>query len=324
MPKALRLALALIACCLPGLAAAQSQAPWPSRPIRLVIPWPPGQATDLAGRVIAQRLQERLGQPVVPENRAGAGGSIGSDVVAKAAPDGYTLLLMSNGTAVSAGLFKSLPFDTAKDFAPVSTLGFFDLSIVVADNSRFKTLGELLAYARANPGKLNVGTINVGSTQNLAAELFKTSAGVDVQVVPFNGTPAVITALRGGQIDAAVEILSPVVPQINARALRALAVMGEKRSATLPDVPTVAESGLKGFNVASWNAVAAPAKTPAAVVQRLNREIQAALKTPEVQKQLLAMHIEARGGSPEQLGQLLASETQRWGDVITRANIPRQ
>lgn len=307
--------------CLSLPAAAQT---YPTKPIRLVVPFGAGGVADLTARTVAQKMAEGLGQSVVIDNKPGAGGVVAGDAVAKAAPDGYTLLLMSNGTAVSAGLFKSLPFDTAKDFAPVSTLGFFDLSIVVADNSRFKTLGELLAYARANPGKLNVGTINVGSTQNLAAELFKTSAGVDVQVVPFNGTPAVITALRGGQIDAAVEILSPVVPQISARALRALAVMGEKRSATLPDVPTVAESGLKGFNVASWNAVAAPAKTPAAVVQRLNREIQAALKTPEVQKQLLAMHIEARGGSPEQLGQLLASETQRWGDVITRANIPRQ
>ena len=307
--------------CLSLPAAAQT---YPTKPIRLVVPFGAGGVADLTARTVAQKMAEGLGQSVVIDNKPGAGGVVAGDAVAKAAPDGYTLLLMSNGTAVSAGLFKSLPFDTAKDFAPVSTLGFFDLSIVVADNSRFKTLGELLAYAGANPGKLNVGTINVGSTQNLAAELFKTSAGVDVQVVPFNGTPAVITALRGGQIDAAVEILSPVVPQISARALRALAVMGEKRSATLPDVPTVAESGLKGFNVASWNAVAAPAKTPAAVVQRLNREIQAALKTPEVQKQLLAMHIEARGGSPEQLGQLLASETQRWGDVITRANIPRQ
>ena len=319
------LLVSAIVCCVAGClsfpAAAQA---YPTKPIRLVVPFGAGGVADLTARTVVQKMAEGLGQSVVIDNKPGAGGVVAGDAVAKAAPDGYTLLLMSNGTAVSAGLFKSLPFDTAKDFAPVSTLGFFDLSIVVADNSRFKTLGELLAYARANPGKLNVGTINVGSTQNLAAELFKTSAGVDVQVVPFNGTPAVITALRGGQIDAAVEILSPVVPQINARALRALAVMGEKRSATLPDVPTVAESGLKGFNVASWNAVAAPAKTPAAVVQRLNREIQAALKTPEVQKQLLAMHIEARGGSPEQLGQLLASETQRWGDVITRANIPRQ
>lgn len=319
------LLVSAIVCCVAGClslpAAAQA---YPTKPIRLVVPFGAGGVADLTARTVVQKMAEGLGQSVVIDNKPGAGGVVAGDAVAKAAPDGYTLLLMSNGTAVSAGLFKSLPFDTAKDFAPVSTLGFFDLSIVVADNSRFKTLGELLAYARANPGKLNVGTINVGSTQNLAAELFKTSAGVDVQVVPFNGTPAVITALRGGQIDAAVEILSPVVPQINARALRALAVMGEKRSATFPDVPTVAESGLKGFNVASWNAVAAPAKTPAAVVQRLNREIQAALKTPEVQKQLLAMHIEARGGSPEQLGQLLASETQRWGDVITRANIPRQ
>ena len=313
--------MSCVACCVSLPAAAQA---YPTKPIRLVVPFGAGGVADLTARTVAQKMAESLGQSVVIDNKPGAGGVVAGDAVAKAAPDGYTLLLMSNGTAVSAGLFKSLPFDTAKDFAPVSTLGFFDLAVVVADNSRFKTLDELLAYARANPGKLNVGTINVGSTQNLAAELFKTSAGVDVQVVPFNGTPAVTTALRGAQIDAAVEILSPMVPQINAKALRALAVMGEKRSATLPDVPAAAESGLKGFNVASWNAVAAPAKTPRPVVDRLAREIQAALKTPEVQKQLLAMHIEARGSSPEQLGQLLASETKRWGEVITRANIPRQ
>lgn len=314
-------ALSFVACFQAVPAAAQM---YPTKPIRLVVPFGAGGVADLTARTVAQKMGEALGQSVVIDNKPGAGGVVAGDAVAKAAPDGYTLLLMSNGTAVSAGLFKSLPFDTQRDFAPVSTLGFFDLAVVVADNSQFKTLGELLAFARANPGKLNVGTINVGSTQNLAAELFKTTAGVDMQVVPFNGTPAVTTALRGGQIDAAVEILSPLVPQISAKALRALAVMGEKRSVTLPEVPTAAESGLKAFDVASWNAIAAPAKTPRPIVERLNREIQAALKTPEVQKRLLDMHIEARGSSPEQLGQLLASETKRWGDVITRAHIPRQ
>ncbi len=317
----LTFALLGLACCLLLPVAAQT---YPAKPIRLVVPFGAGGVADLTARTVAQQMALTLGQSVVIDNKPGAGGVVAGDAVAKAPPDGYTLLLMSNGTAVSAGLFKSLPFDAQRDFAPVSTLGFFDLAVVVADNARFKTLGDLLDYARANPGKLNLGTINVGSTQNLAAELFKTSAGVDMQVVPFNGTPAVITALRGGQIDAAVEILSPVVPQISAKALRALAVMGDKRSVTLPDVPTVAEGGLKGFNVASWNAIAAPAKTPLPVVERLNREIQAALKTPEVQKRLLDMHIEARGSTPEQLGQLLGSETKRWGDVITRAHIPRQ
>lgn len=297
---------------------------YPTKTIRLVVPFGAGGVADLTARTVAQKMGETLGQSVIIDNKPGAGGVVAGDAVAKAAPDGYTLLLMSNGTAVSAGLFKSLPFDTGRDFAPVSTLGFFDIAVVVSENSQFKTLAELLAYAKAHPGKLNIGTINIGSTQNLAAELFKSSAGVDFQVVPFNGTPAVTTAMRGGQIDAAVEILSPMVPQINAKALRALAVMGEKRSPALPSVPTVAESGLKGFNAASWNAIAAPAKTPKEVVERLNRAAQTALKDPGVKKQLLGLHIEARGSSPEQLDQLLHSEIKRWGDVITQANIPRQ
>jgi tripartite-type tricarboxylate transporter receptor subunit TctC len=249
---------------------------------------------------------------------------VAGDAVAKAAPDGYTLLLMSNGTAVSANLFKTLPFDTVRDFAPVSTLGTFDIAVVVADNARWRSLAELLADAKAKPGTLNLGTINIGSTQNLAAELFKTRAGVDLQVVPFNGTPAVVTALRSGQIDAAVEILSPLVPQIQGKALRALAVMGDSRSPTLPDVPTVAQAGIKDFDVASWNAIAAPARTPAPIIERLNRDIRAALAHPDVRKKLQDLHITARGSTPEQARQLLESEIKRWGEVITRANIPRQ
>lgn len=231
---------------------------------------------------------------------------------------------MSNGTAVSSSLFKSLPFDTLRDFAPISTLGFFDIAIVTPADSKFKTLGELLAFAKANPGKLNLGSINIGSTQNLAAELFKTASGADLQIVPFNGTPAVITALRGGQIDAAVEILGPVLPQIKANALRALAVTGDKRAAVLPEVPTAKESGLPTFVTSSWNALAAPAKTHQAVIARLNKEIAAAVNSPDVKKKLADLNVEARTSSPEQAAELLASETKRWGEVITRAKIPTQ
>lgn len=322
-PKHFLVAAALL--CAGGLLpwTAWSQA-YPTKPIRLVVPFGAGGVADLTARTVAQKMGETLGQSIIIDNKPGAGGVVAGDAVAKAKPDGYTLLLVSNGTAVSAGLFKSLPFDTARAFSPISTLGFFDIAVVVPDNSRFKTLPELLAFAKANPGKLNVGTVNVGSTQNLAAELLKSSAGVDIQVVPFNGTPAVITAMRGNQIDAAVEILSPLVPQIQSKSLRALAVMGDKRPTTLPDVPTVAESGLKGFNATSWNALAAPAGTPKDVVDRLHRAAQTALETPEVKKRLQEMHIEARASTPGQMGQLLNSEIKRWGDVITRANIPRQ
>lgn len=311
----------LTSLLLASLAAAQT---FPSKPVRIVVPFGAGGVADLTARTVAQKLGESLGQPVVIENKPGAGGVVAGDTVAKAEPDGHTLLLMSNGTAVSAGLFKSLPFDTVRDFAPVSTLGFFDIAIVTPADSKFKTLGELLAFAKANPGKLNVGTINIGSTQNLTAELFKTSAGADMQIVPFNGTPAVITALRGGQIDAAVEILGPVLPQIKANALRALAVTGEKRAAVLPDVLTAKESGLPTFVASSWNALAAPAKTPKDVIARLNREIAAAVNSPDVKKKLQDLNVEARSSSPEQAAALLASETKRWGEVITRAKIPMQ
>lgn len=317
-----RLASGLVASLLlASLAAAQT---FPSKPVKIVVPFGAGGVADLTARTVAQKLGESLGQPVVIENKPGAGGVVAGDTVAKAEPDGHTLLLMSNGTAVSAGLFKSLPFDTVRDFAPVSTLGFFDIAIVTPADSKFKTLGELLAFARANPGKLNLGSINIGSTQNLTAELFKTSAGADMQIVPFNGTPAVITALRGGQIDAAVEILGPVLPQIKANALRALAVTGEKRAAVLPDVPTAKESGLPSFVASSWNALAAPAKTPKDVIARLNKEIVAAVNSPDVRKKLQDQNVEARASSPEQAAALLASETKRWGEVITRARIPTQ
>jgi tripartite-type tricarboxylate transporter receptor subunit TctC len=317
------LALAVLSALGPAGSSAQAQV-FPSKPIRIVVPFGPGGVADLTARTVAQKLSESLGQSVVIDNKPGAGGVVAGDAVAKAEPDGHTLLLMSNGTAVSAGLFKSLPFDTLRDFAPISTLATFDIAIITSAESRFKTLAELLAFAKANPGKLNLGTINIGSTQNLAAELFKIAAAVDVQIVPFNGTPAVVTALRGGQVDAAVEILGPVLGQVQARSLRALAVTGDKRSAVLPDVPTAGESGLKGFSVSSWNALAAPARTPKNVIARLNKDALAAVDAPEVRKKLHELNVEAHGSSPEQASELLASEVRRWGDVIVRAKIPTQ
>lgn len=311
----------LASMVLTSLAAAQA---FPGKPVKIVVPFGAGGVADLTARIVALKLSESLGQPVVVDNRPGAGGVVAGDMVAKSEPDGHTLLLMSNATAISAGLFKSLPFEAVRDFTPVSTLGFFDIAIITPADSKFKNLGELLAFAKANPGKLNLGSINIGSTQNLAAELFKTSAGADMQIVPFNGTPAVITALRGGQIDAALEILGPVLPQIRANALRALAVTGDKRAAVLPDVPTAKESGLPGFVASSWNALAAPAKTPRDVIVRLNKEIVAALNAPDVRKKLEDQNVEARASTPAQAAELLASETRRWGEVITRAKIPTQ
>jgi len=320
-----RILLSALTCVLAlGTGTAAYAQAFPSKPIRIIVPFGAGGIADITARTVAQRMSETLGQQVIVDNRPSAGGIVASEAVAKADPDGHTLLLMSNGTAVSAGLFKSLPFDPVKDFAPVATLGFFDIAILTGTESRHKTLAELIAFGKANPGKLNVGTINVGSTQNLAGELFKSSSAIDAQIVPFKGTPALITALRGGEIDIAVEILGPVMSQINAKAVRVLAVMGEKRYDGLPDVPTVREAGIAGFNVASWNALAAPAKTPRDVLARLNKEAVAAVNTPAVRQRLKELGVEARAGSPDQLQELLGSEIKRWTDVINRAKIEKQ
>ncbi|APW43304.1 Bug family tripartite tricarboxylate transporter substrate binding protein [Rhodoferax saidenbachensis] len=305
-----------------AVAPAMAQA-FPSKPIRIVVPFGAGGVADLTARTVAQKMSESLGQPVVIDNKPGAGGVVAGDTVAKADPDGHTLLLMSNGTAVSAGLFKSLPFDALRDFAPVSTLGYFDLAVLASPTAPFKTMTELLAYAKAHPGKLNVGTINIGSTQNLAAELFKSRTGLDFLIVPFNGTPAVITALRGGQVDVAVEILGPMMGQVQSKAVSALAVMGDARAPQLPDVPTLMQSGVKDFDVSSWNALAAPAKTPKDVIARLNKEAQAALASPDVKKRLYELNVQARGSSPEKLGELLSSEIKRWSEVINKAGVPK-
>lgn len=303
------------------LACAQQ---FPTKPVRIVVPFGAGGVADVTARVVAQKMGEALGQAVVIENKPGAGGIVAGDAVAKAEPDGHTLLLMSNGTAVSEGLFKTLPFKTLQDFAPVSTLGYFDLAVVTAGNSRFKTFAELLAFARAHPGQLNLGSINVGSTQHLTAQMFRSAAGVDVQVVPFNGTPAVVTALRGGQIDAAVEIVAPVLTQIQSKALRALAVTSERRAAALPDVPTTREAGLPGYVARSWNGLAAPAKTPAPVIARLNQVVVAALNAPDVRKKLQDLNVDPQSSTPQEAAALLAAEVKRWGAVIKDAKIAPQ
>jgi tripartite-type tricarboxylate transporter receptor subunit TctC len=321
LPILRRATVVLLALTLASASWAQSL---PAKPLKIIVPFGPGGVADLTARTVGQKLSQTLGQPVVVENKPGAGGVGAADAVAKAAPDGHTLLLMSNANAVTATLFKSLPFDTVRDFAPVSTLGFFDIALVTAADSKFKTLGDVLAYAKAHPGKLNVGSINIGSTQNLTAELFKSNSGLDMQIVPFNGTPAVVNALRGGQIDVAVEILAPMMGQIKGNALRALAVTSEKRSALLPDVPTARESGLPDYVASSWNALAVPAATPKDVVARLHREVAAAVADPEVSKRLRELNIEPRSSTPEQTQAFLQSEIKRWGDVIIKANVPRQ
>ncbi|MBX3634866.1 MAG: tripartite tricarboxylate transporter substrate binding protein [Rubrivivax sp.] len=302
-------------------AGAHAQPRFPERPITLLVPFGPGGIADLTARAVAEQMARTLGQAVVVENRPSAGSIVASQAVATARPDGHTLLLLSNGNAVSVGLFKRLPYDTLKDFAPVSLLGSFDLGLFVPAGSRFATLAELVAFAKANPGRLNVGTIAVGSTQHLSAKLFETVAGIQTLVVPYKGSPAVQTALRGGEIDLAFEIVGPMLPQVQAGAVRALAVTGAQRNPALPEVPTVQQAGVAGYDVASWNALAAPAGTPPAVIELLNRAARDAIASPAVQERLGRLGMRLAASSPAELQALLAGEIARWGAVIRAAGI---
>jgi tripartite-type tricarboxylate transporter receptor subunit TctC len=303
---------------------ASAQGSYPSRPITLIVPFAPGGIADLTARAVAKEMSATLRQPVVVDNRPSAGAIVGASAVANAEPDGHTVLLLSNANAVSAGLFRKLPFDVQRDFAPVTTLGFFDLALVVAHDAPWRNVGDVIAQAKAKPGKLTFGTIASGSTQHLAAELFKSVADVDVVVVPYKSTPAVLTALRAREIDLAFEILGPMLPQIGGGAVRARAVTSDRRFGGLPAVPTVQESGLPGYQAVSWNALALPARAPASVIQTLHRAATDALAMPSVHSQLQALGVRAQGSSPEDLRRLLAQEIERWSQVIQSARIERQ
>jgi tripartite-type tricarboxylate transporter receptor subunit TctC len=320
----LAIGLAALGLCTSATVAAADAAGYPKKAITIVVPFGPGGVADLTVRMVAQKMALSMKQPIIVENRPGAGGVVAANTVAKASPDGYTLLLMSNGTAVSANLFKKLPYDTLKDFTPISTLGYFDLALLVNPKLPVKSVGELIAYAKANPGKLNIGTINRGSTQNLAAELFVSMAGMNALVVPYKGSPEVLTATTTGELDAAFEILSPALPQIKAGTVKAIAVTSAKRFSGLPNVPTVAESGLPNYQATSWNALAAPAKTPQPIVDRLHREINAAVAMPDVKARLLGLGIVAQGATPVATATLLKTDIAKWGAVITKAGIEKQ
>jgi tripartite-type tricarboxylate transporter receptor subunit TctC len=307
------------AVALPSLSRAQAR--FPERPIQLLVPFGAGGIADLTARAVAEVMSQRLGQPIVVENKPSAGGIVASQAVASAKPDGHALLLMSNGNAVSVGLFKKLPYDTRKAFAPISTLGTFDLGLFVPAGSRFADLRELVAHAKAHPGKLNVGTIAVGSTQHLAAKLFESVAAIDTLVVPYNGSPALLGALRAGQVDVAFEIVGPMLPQLQSGVVKALAVSSNERNPALPGVPTVQQAGLAGYDVASWNALAATAGTPAEVIAMLNRAAREALASSAVRDRLGMLGVRVAASTPAELEALLAGEIKRWGEVIRAAKI---
>jgi tripartite-type tricarboxylate transporter receptor subunit TctC len=315
--------LCFAACATLTAFGARAADPYPAKPVRIVVPFGPGGVADFTIRVVAGKLSERMGRQFIVENKPGAGGIAAAQAVTQSKPDGYTLFLLSNGTAVSASLFKSLPFDPVKDFAAVSTLAYFSLGIVVNGEGRIGTLADLLAAGKAG-STLNAGTINIGSTQHLAAELFKAQTGVDLTIVPYKNSPDVVAALRAKDVQVAFEILPPLIPQIRGGWMRALAVTGEQRFPGLPNVPTAIESGLADYKVTSWNGIAAPAGTPAEVIARLNQEINAVVAMPDVRQKLEDLGVEARGSTPEALERLLVAEIGKWKQVVERAKIERQ
>jgi tripartite-type tricarboxylate transporter receptor subunit TctC len=301
-----------------------AQAKWPEKPIKLVLPFGAGGVADVTTRIMADRLGQKFGQRVVIENVPGPGGISAARAVTTAAPDGYTLGLVTNGTAISVAAFKALPFDPLKDFAMVSTIGLFDLVLAVNGESDYKTLGDFIQAAKANPGKLNIGTVVVGSTQNLGTELFKSMTGLDVVIVPFKSSPDIVVALLRNDVQMLVEFPPAIQGQVDDGKLKVLATSAPKRSPLEPNVPTVDEAGVKGYEVTSWNGVFAPKGTPKEVVDTMNAAMHEVLALPDVKASFAKVGVIAQASTPDELMERTKSDIKKWNDVVDKAGIPRK
>jgi tripartite-type tricarboxylate transporter receptor subunit TctC len=316
----------------PRLALAQNalaqntlaQNDYPNRPVSLIVPYAAGGVADVAMRMLGDKLSTRLGQQFVIENRPGAGGIVAAQTAAAAPGDGYTLLMTGNNTAIAAALFKSLPYNVLTNFASVSTAAFFDLLIVTRAGSPLSSVTDVIAAARANPGKLNIGTINPGSTQNLAAELFVNTAEIKAAIVPFRASPDMAGALLRGDIDVAFEFYAAVHGLLADNKLVALASAGPSRTAYLPQVPTVIESGLKDYEVTSWNGLSAPAATPARIVATLNQAMKEVMPSPDIQTRSAEMGMAMRWSTPEEMTARMKADISKWSAVIEKAGIAKR
>jgi tripartite-type tricarboxylate transporter receptor subunit TctC len=315
LPAALALAL---------MPAGQAQAKWPERPIRFVLPFGPGGVADVTARIVADKLSDKFGQRMVVENMPGPGGINAARTVVNAPADGYTLGLLSNGTAISVGLFNHLPFDPVKQFQMVSLIGTFDLVFAVNVESNYKTLDDVIKAAKANPGKLNLGTIAVGSTQNLGGELFKSMANIDIQIVPYKNSPDIVVALLRNDVDILLEFPPSIEGQVNDKKVRIIAASQIKRSPFMPDVPTAAESGVPGYDVSSWNGIFAPQGTPKEVVDTLNKAVAEVVAMPDVKEKFARFGVVAQGSTPDELMGRVKSDITKWSAVITKAGIPKK
>lgn len=303
----------------PGAAPA-----YPVKPIRLVVPFPAGASSDVVGRMLGQKISERLGEQVVADNRAGAGGNLGIGIVAKSAPDGYTIVLATASIAVSPSLYSNLGYDPVRDLAPVARLTSIPNIMIVHPSVPAKTLRQFINLARASPGKLNFGSGGAGTTNHLANELLKHLEKISIVHVPYKGVTQAMTAMMGGEVDEVVMPVTTAIQQIRAGKVRALAVLTELRIATLPDVPTAKEAGVNGFTMPVWYGMFAPAATPRDIVSRLNLELVRALEAPDIRERLAAQGVDPWPGTPEQLGELLRADITRYGTIVRSAGLPRQ
>lgn len=314
---AVAVACGAFAACVPAFAQ------YPDRPVKVVLPFGAGGIADVTMRLVAGKLSERLGQQFVIENKPGAGGINSAMTVKAAAPDGYTMLLNGNGSAISASLFKSLPYDILKDFTPVSVLAQFDMLLATKSGGEITTVARLLEVAKAKQGKLNFGTVAAGSTQNLSAEMFKVITGTQAAVVTFRTSPDLVTAILRGDVDVGFDFLAAFASPLSDKLLRVIATGGEKRSPLTAEIPTVVESGFPEYVVTSWNGVSVPVGTPAAVVTKLNQEINAVLRLPEVQQRSTQLGMESVGSTPEGMAARMKSDVERWRGVITRLGLQK-
>jgi|HubBroStandDraft_6_1064221.scaffolds.fasta_scaffold101521_2 tripartite-type tricarboxylate transporter receptor subunit TctC len=298
---------------------------WPQRPIRFIVPFPPGSSSDTVARILAAKLSDRLGQQLVVDNRAGASGNIGTEAVARAEPDGYTIGLGNNSThAVAPSLSPRLPYDPVKDFAPVSMVGNSSFVLAVYPGLPARDVGEFVALAKAKPRTLNYGSAGPASMTHLAGALLEKLANIELVHVPYRGTAQGALDLIEGRIEIEFGTIPPILPHVRAGKMRVLAVTGERRSDALPDIPTVAEAGIAGYEVGAWQAVLAPAATPPAIVARLNREIGAILRDPDTLTAFARQGVDAEPGTPEELAQRIRTDIAKWRDVISNAGIKDQ
>jgi len=316
MKRSVLLAAAALLLC--GVVVAQS---YPNRPIRVIVPYPAGQASDTIMRLVGERLAKALGQAVVVENKPGAGGNIGSDAGAKAAPDGYTLTVATAALPISKNVYRKLPFDPVSDFAPITLMTITPLVLVTRPDLPANSVAELVQQAKKNPGRMTFASSGSGTSHHLSGELFKTLAGVDLLHVPYKGSAPAHLDLMAGTVDIMFDNIIPVAPHIKQGKLKALAVTTKTRSATLPGVPTMTEAGFADFEAVAWFGVLAPAATPRPIVDRLNKEIVAVLNAPELKERLAGMGATTVGDTPEEFGRFMNAEIAKWAPVVKRAQV---